>query len=182
METSCFCLKQVRMDDVRGYLVVSALEKCGSWGHDPVGEWRMTLAWWSRCCTLTGYLAKKVMNVTSTTDVNKIRNKQKKGKISMFQPYLCGWRCPPSPWRTWSGQCRAWNREPDPPGQVTGLWSLRGTSPACHGSAPGPPPSGRAAPSAHCCCWPWSRVSPQLARNHQRADEEKEIVISNREL
>lgn len=80
METSCFCLKQVRMDDVRGYLVVSVLEKCGSWGHDPVGEWRMTLAWWSRCCTLTGYLSKMVMNVTSTTDVNKKQTKKRKNQ------------------------------------------------------------------------------------------------------
>lgn len=85
--------------------------------------------------------------------------------------HLCGWRCPPSPWRTWNGQCRAWNRAPGPPGQESGLWSWPGTSLACHDNALKPQPSGRAAPSAHCCYWPWSHVSPRSAHTHQRAEK-----------
>lgn len=96
------------------------------------------------------------------------------------QNYLCGWRCPPSPWRTWSGQCRAWSKAPDPRGQGSGLWSLPDTSLAFHGSAPGPPPSDLSAQSAHCCCWPWSRVSPQSAHSHRTAEGEKVITTGNK--
>lgn len=91
--------------------------------------------------------------------------------------YLCGWRCPPSPWMTWNEQYRAWSRALGPPVQESGLWSWQGTSLACHDNAPAPPPSVPAAPSARCCCWPWSRVSPQSAHSHQRAEGEK--IITN---
>lgn len=85
----------------------------------------------------------------------------------------CGWRCPPSPWRTWNGRYRAWNRAPGPPGLGSGLWSWPGTSLACRDNAPEPPPSGRAAQLTHCCCWPWSRVSPQSAHSHRRAEGDR---------
>lgn len=87
--------------------------------------------------------------------------------------YLCGWRCPPSPWKTWSGRCRALSRAPGPPGPGSGPSFWPGTSLAFRDSAPAPPPSGHGAPPARCCCWPWSHVWPQSAHSHRRAEGEK---------
>lgn len=90
-------------------------------------------------------------------------------------PNLCDWRCPPSPWKTWSGRCRALSREPGPPGLGSGPSSWPGTSRACRDTSPEPPRSDRASLSAHCCCWPWSRESLRSARSHRRAEEEETV-------
>lgn len=114
-----------------------------------------------------------------------VKYKNPKGLLGvnsyLFSPasklYLCGWRYPPSPSRTWSGRCRAWSRAPDPPVQGSGPWSWLDTSPAFRGSVPGPPLSDRDGLSARCCCWPWSRESPQSAHSHRRAEREKNWVV-----
>lgn len=95
---------------------------------------------------------------------------QMKGKSSS---YLCGWRAPPSPWRTWSARYRAWSRVQCPPGLGIGLWSGPGTSPACREVAPEPPLSGLVAPSVPRCCHryrPWSRGWPSSAHNRRTAE------------